>query len=155
MSELWTKALLESTDKATISTNAMTDFGVVIDPDNLTKAQMIEKFLAAQAEFHGIDSEGTPSTDGSPPDDATDTEVEKPKMFELTIFPGGANETGDVFVSHNNSDYLIKRDKKVKVPWGVIQVLKDAVVTKFERDSDDEMKERNMPRYNIDYREVA
>lgn len=47
----------------------------------------------------------------------------KKKMVEITLFEDGVNYTGDVFVSVNGENYLIKRGETVEVPDYIAEVL--------------------------------
>lgn len=50
------------------------------------------------------------------------------RMYRLTIFPTSENDRSDVFVSVNGYAYSIQRGKEVKVPEGVVDVLRNAVI---------------------------
>jgi len=74
------------------------------------------------------------------------------KKYRLTIHEGaGSDEKDAVPVSVNGYARLIPREKECVVPEEVIEVLKNAVQTVFERNKEGEIVSRPVRRFNFTY----
>lgn len=90
-------------------------------PSNATEATLREKVAAAM----GVEIPQAPPNAGA----------DKRKTVTVNIHKTqGKLGRGDVFVSVNNKDYLIKRGTDVEVPVEVMHVLQNAIEDTFEYD---------------------
>ena len=64
---------------------------------------------------------------------------------------GSPNGKGDVYVSVNEYEALIKRNTEVEVPVPVYQMLLDAVEVKGTQNKDGTVSYRSVPTHNITY----
>jgi hypothetical protein len=95
-------------------------------------------------------------------DDETDIDepAEVPecaRKFKIIIHEqDNFDENRDVFVGLNGYGYLIKRGKEVVVPEGVVNVLKESIITTIKKNPDTgEDEVRNIPRFSFsNYGEV-
>lgn len=95
-------------------------------------------------------------------EDETDIDepVEVPvvtRKFKIIIHEqDNFDENRDVFVGLNGYGYLIKRGKEVVVPDGIVNVLKESVITTIKKNPDTgEDEVRNIPRFSFsNYGEV-
>lgn len=77
----------------------------------------------------------------------------QPDRVKLTIFEqDGPSGGDDVTVSVNGTAYQIKRGVEVEVPYGVVHVLENAVITQFDPLKEGGVRERNVKRFNFSVR---
>ena len=65
-----------------------------------------------------------------------------------------AHEKHDVFASLNGESVLIKRNHWVKLPRKFLSIFENAVQTQMENQDDDRVIERQVPRFNVQVREI-
>lgn len=76
-----------------------------------------------------------------------------PDRVKLTIFEqDGSGGGDDVTVSVNGTAYQIKRGVEVEVPYGVVHVLENAMITQFDPLKEGGVRERNVKRFNFSVR---
>lgn len=64
------------------------------------------------------------------------------------------SERNDVFASLNGESVLIKRNHWVKLPRKFLAVFENAIHTQMERQENDEIIERQVPRFNVQIRTI-
>lgn len=109
----------ESANKAALRDYAENELGVDL-PASLNKDEMVEKIKELLGNSEVV-------------------EKEQPKEVTLMI-PKMEGDTGrqPVFVNLNGRRYLIQRGQKVTVPYGVYEILMNAVERKYESVRDPE-----------------
>lgn len=113
--------------------------------------EMMANTIAELSKWQRQDAGITGFHDVDEPDDA-EPEAPKPaRRFELMIDEQDNNDSnGDVFVGLNGYAYLIKRGKKVIVPEGVLNVLRESIIDKIQRNRDTgEERIVSVPRFSI------
>ncbi|MGD8913114.1 MAG: hypothetical protein PVI97_19900 [Candidatus Thiodiazotropha sp.] len=81
--------------------------------------------------------------------------LKKQSQYKVRIFPSeGDDGSHPVKLSINGYAYLIPRDKESIVPESVVNILKNAVVTQFYYDEENNIRSRDVRRYNFESRPV-
>jgi hypothetical protein len=154
-------------EQANIAETAVTDTDIVTKAGAPFKT---EQAAVMTAEAKGISDSHTPvnigerqwvlrKNDGAPEVSSEEVksdepsfkpEVSKKKFYRIKILEqGGPDGSGDVFITDasNGRPYLIQRNQEVEVPEGLYNNLIESVITRVEKDSSGEERERNVPRY--------
>jgi hypothetical protein len=77
-------------------------------------------------------------------------ELKAQSQFKLRIFASEGEEgSHPVKLSINGYAYLIPRDTECTVPLSVVKVLEDAIVTQFYYDKENNIRSRDVRRYNF------
>ena len=133
------KAALNKMDKDELLAIASSMLKSEIPSGDVTREELVDLILDMQ-ESQNVAPE-QPETTAKAPQSA--------KKYKLVIHEqDGVGGLDDVPVSINGYAYNIKRNHEVVVPETVISVLKDAVMTLFERDEKTgEIRERTIKRF--------
>lgn len=78
------------------------------------------------------------------------TKKEKEKKFKIIIHnKEGADEPPFVYVGYNRQSYQIPYEVECNIPEGVLNILKDAVYTRFYKDEKEEWHQKDIRRFNF------
>ena len=135
---MYTKQELTSMDEVELNRVAFEEFSLGVSTDTTAKKEIIDTILAAQEA-----SEVVVKTAPAPKAKAVakpKAKVEaiadapaKPKMFKIIVHnQEGTDASKFVKVQPNGIMYAIPREQEVVVPEIVVNVLKDAVITRME-----------------------
>lgn len=120
----YTEQQLSKLTESALAKLAKEEFG--LDTGNDSKASMVKAVLAAQAEAE--QDVAVPAADPGPPEPPA-----PPKRFKIIVHnQEGVENTAFVKVGVNGTMYQIKREVEVEVPEPVVNVLKEAVIDKYE-----------------------
>lgn len=99
-----------------------------VDPDALLETTTV---VSTSADAEGVEKKS-----------------ERPKMMKIKIMMG-AGKLGkeDVKVGFQGKSYLLKRNEPAEVPYGVYEVLRNAVETQYEQKEDGTLIGTEVPSY--------
>lgn len=174
---LKTKAELEAMDKDTLTTYAAEEFGISLDKRKTLSGMLEmfyegggksaedappkppaggddQKPPAAGAGDAG-DTQKPPGTPPKQEEDNSGTELAKkaealakaPRYWVTIHADGGPAGNKDVKISVNGRAILVQRGKKVPLSKPYIHVLENAIQTIYEKDENDKMVGRDVPRH--------
>ena len=99
--------------------------------------------------------EGEPENpEPSPPPKKASKAAGNERVWFRVSAGSAAHEKNDVFASLNGESVLIKRNHWVKLPKKFLAVFEHAIQTEFEMTEDDNLLERQVPRFNIQIRTI-
>lgn len=131
----YTEQQLNKLTESAVAKILETEFRLQV-PAAATKAEMVQAVLAAQAE-ESQDSAIPAVIPPSPPIWTTSTVSSPNRRLRLIVHnQEGVENTPFVKVGVNGVMYQLPREKELEVPEAVVNVLRDAVIDKFEPGAD-------------------
>ncbi|HDR0673410.1 TPA: SAP domain-containing protein [Pasteurella multocida] len=116
---------------------------------NGTKKELVDAILEYE-KTNGLErNDGKDkSGDAEVPSDDVDLPLNKQKKVKIKIAESNGDRS-DVYVSINDWDALIQRNKEVVVPESVFKLLSSAGDYTYSQNDDGSLEEGFVPRYNI------
>lgn len=131
--DIKSKADLKKLDKEALTTLALDEYDVSIDPEDMEKREIIGYILALQDGRQEVEASDKAAAGPDIVAENKDRNTGSERKVRITIHKGDGTDGGTpVNVGVNGYVRTIKREAEVIVPWYVYQVLLDAKQTLYE-----------------------